>query len=57
MESSVYVDDRAAGPALLTPRAPAEGWALMPSAPVDDLVALADSLNAPGELVFIDHTG
>lgn len=64
MELSVYADDmngtgtRAPAVALAQPSAglvpPAGGWAIVPA--VDDLVALAASLNAPGELVFIDYT-
>ena len=59
MKSSVYVTDRQAAPASSSrstaPTPPAGGWALVPA--VDDLVALAASLNVPGEpLVFIDGT-
>ncbi|TDT93342.1 hypothetical protein EDD99_8152 [Streptomyces sp. 846.5] len=50
MESSVYVQRDAAGP-----MAPAGGWTVLPPR-VDDLVALAEALNVPGDLVFIDSS-
>jgi hypothetical protein len=51
MESSVYVERDAAG----RPTAPAGGWTVLPPR-VDDLVALAEALNVPGDLVFIDSS-
>lgn len=65
MERTVYVyrEDTHTRGSGVGREVPAGGWALVPESPVteqpkapaDELVALAASLNAPGELVFIDN--
>ncbi len=44
-----------AGWALIPSQEPDGGWPLLPAEPVDDLVAIAAALNAPGDVVYVDR--